>query len=152
METLRRVLGIDPGKHNCFWGLFVEATYLRYKLRLEETGQVDMLPDSLLNSRLDQIKNQIVSLLERKKPHLVVAERYIPRRGGVRGNLAEHVNIFLGILWAEAFRKGIPVNLITASQHKTRRPSNWYSLWPELNVHQMDAASIAYFGYCNLVK
>jgi Holliday junction resolvasome RuvABC endonuclease subunit len=148
------VLGIDPGKRNCWWVAFTLGGKMGRELRLLKSDQLDMYPDESIDLQLLGVESGLRFVLNTVKPKWVFAERYIPRRGGTRGNVSEKVNQLLGMLWA--FRNNGPrtfqVQYFTAAQHKQWRGEDkrWYSWWKEnksFNVHQSDACSIAYYGW-----
>jgi Holliday junction resolvasome RuvABC endonuclease subunit len=152
-----KILGIDPGKRESWWTLLESSQVgLHTRWVLHNSGHLELDPDLPLAQRLPYMYQQVENLLRNQRASLVVAERFISRPGRGMGNVAEIVNLLLGILFSLCQQKKIPWLYVMPSVHKM-----WWERtfirditdrWPQLNAHEVDACSLAIFGHYHSYK
>jgi Holliday junction resolvasome RuvABC endonuclease subunit len=146
------ILGIDPGKRQTWWALLEpQKVGVRVVWNLCESGHLELDPDALLATRLPLIYEEVGRLLWGRKISLIVAERFISRPGRGLGNVAEIVNLLLGILYCHCRQRKIPWMYVMPSVHKMWWERTFFrspgERWPQLNDHEADACSLAIFGH-----
>ncbi len=148
------ILGIDPGKRQSWWALLNPQrirSHVSWDIR--ESGHLELDPDVPLATRLPIIDAEVGKLLKGREISLIVAERFISRPGRGMGNVAEIVNLLLGILYCHCQKRRIPWMYVMPSVHKQWWNRIFYrspgERWPHLNDHEADACSLAIFGHYN---
>lgn len=150
---LLRILSFDPGKLNTWWTLY--ATAKRGGLQLVRSAHLDLHPKEPVQVRLTANLKSTYKLVKKAKPDYVVAERFIQRRSG-KGNVAEHINHFLGVLFVVCHKLHVPTIYTTSSVHKTWVKRTFgcdtHTYWSHLNAHQADASSLALWAYVKKIN
>ena len=161
------VLGVDPGKYDTGWAL-----YLRGK-GLQSSGVIEGL-DSADAYTITQCRIRLARLLKLYRPEAVAIERYHAQPRGAKTTL-ETQNLQIGMLIEMCIRKKIPWHLITPSTHKRWLSANYevgvavvkgrrrsktikkvydirtYEEWRSLRTeHEVDAANVAKYCLCKL--
>jgi len=153
---IHRVIGWDPGKHNCALGIYGPDG-------LKDTDVIDGIGDGDVTEGLQLFSEHVAKQLDWYKPDRCGVERYQLRGGkGFIGNM-ERVNLMIGVLLACCMERSIPCYLVTPSVHKTwagryhgaTKVKGKLSMHtcPEFQhlptEHEADAANVA--KYCSLV-
>ena len=156
LKPIFRVIGWDPGKHNC-------ALCLYGPDGIVDTDVIEGVGDGDINEGLGRFTEHVAQQLDWYKPDCCGVERYQLRAGtGFVGNM-ERVNLMIGILIAACRSRGIPFYLVTPSVHKVwagkyhgatkRKKKLCMHTCPEFKhlptEHEADAANVA--KYCGLV-
>lgn len=153
----KTVLGIDPGKRNGWWCLFKVGNV--GNLRLARSAHIDMNPDATVMERIAHLYYEAKRILNITRPTYLIAERFVTRPRGGRGNVSEPVNHLLALLYHECKSRHIIPYFVMPSVHKVWRRKTYGSdeeffvKWSKqgLNEHQLDACSIAHYGWENRI-
>lgn len=143
-----RVLALDPGKRNSYWAI---VGYHKEKAKwvIGQTGYLDIAADLGVNERLTVVRRNLLQVLARTSPSHFVIERFIVRRSG-KGNVSEHVNMLCGLAYALCSLMQVEPHYLIASQHKQFLKKHFgktaREVWPFLNEHEADAASLAFYA------
>ena len=152
------ILGIDPGKKNCFFCL-IEHTTKPLSKKLEKipstilSERIDMGDKLKIEEKLPLMLKSIKLVLKKTKPSLVVAERFVTRPRGGRGNVSEPVNMFLALLWNECRKKKIPLKLVMAGVWKGwfkrmygEEAKKFFPKKKNVTEHHLDSKGMALYG------
>lgn len=139
------LFSFDPGKSNFGYSIIRNGKLI--KIGMLKHTITNIVPTKTLTELRKEYVKELSSLIKLYRSNIstmVVAERYMTRRGGMRGSVAETTNIMIGILLS-LFKKE-SVNLITSAQWK-----NWYTKRNLeldcliLTEHQLDSIRIGYY-------
>ena len=142
-----KILALDPGKVNFAFAVMEDTKVL-------EAGYILCIKDlkrDAFEKESKGFRNRYFALLEKHKPDLVVAERFMARPGSNGGVVGEYINIMLGILCTVNSSRGIPTELITSASWKNYLNSRYgrvetmKSHFNHLSVHEADALAIAVY-------
>lgn len=156
------ILGLDPGTNSfayCVLDVF-RPVKGKFRARVKQHGMIHSTIRSLtspetIQSELKAFKTAIHGLQDTFHPDLLIAERYMLRRGQ-GGTAIECINMMLGVL----LELGLPTKYIPASQWKnavTRTGAVLDEVYPDMKVHgitphQTDASHIATYGALSILK
>lgn len=108
-----RILGIDPGLNTTGYGV-IEGEGL--KVSLIEAGYIRTDPKQELNNRLEHIHNNVVKIIRRFNPRIMVLEKlYAHWRHPVTSCLLGHVR---GVICLAAKENSLPVREYAATRIK----------------------------------
>ncbi len=152
-NPLYRVIGWDPGRHNCALCIYTTAG-------VQDTDVIEGVGDGDISAGAVLFAENVARQLDWYRPEKCGVERYQLRAGkGFVGNM-ERVNILIGIILAECHTRSIECYLVTPSVHKVwagryfgatkKRGKLCMLTCPEFKnlptEHEADAANVA--RYC----
>ena len=169
-----RIIAHDPGSVNYGYAILEFAaeentsSIEQLSFSVLHVGKMKSLMSTLKKSGLAEkemraLIEEMSSLIDKWKPSVQIAERFMSRRMG--GVTIELVNMELGALRVLSVQRGIPLKMIPASQWKNelarrgvelkdaegKRGMYWESKEHGISPHELDAVWIGIYGMYSLL-